>query len=861
MTIWTRDGRSGASRQITTLLKRFERPMPSRSENSADRTWLDAGQRATLAALQYRLCENDLPGAIIADEVGMGKTRIAVALACAVTRAGGRVVVAVPPGLLHQWRDEFRKTFQAAHEEPPEIPEIRSLRDLYSRDLSPSPKTAPVLLLPHGLLNFQMKNGWGSQWLLTQYQDRIAGRVTFSRLIHKDEQQIIRDHVRRLAKGDALRPEELQSMGTGREAFISFTLSLLGAFDLVIIDEAHKSKNDASTAQEKGRRSTLAQLLMRLVRQNCTREVPPRRLCLTATPFELRPDNWRLILQRAGATEDKADACAQASEKFLAAAKAVRLLPSPENATAFKRAADEFCKQLSPWIMRRRKGVVGNDSVLERYIRDHGPNYRDRSQKITAQVTGKDWSVALMAVEALSFMPDTGLGAQKRLRLALARGFSLASALDATGKPEKGDWQEAEEQTLSDTDQVVIRNQQEERRRERAGFWLGRLKQAAADPYAHPTLLAAVRAIEEITTHSESPEKVLVFGIFTQAMRRLTDLLNAREMIRRLMIFSRNSEAPFKTWHWPGETIPMEPQFREALHAAFQMADIRNLIGNPDIVTLSSLMQRQYDKYRSKRARALDEVRTFITDTLWPQLGLGAQEEKLVLSLTQALIEIMDDQQSRHGSSSCARAWDEFRKENLPRYEENEDGMMDPVQDLPSHIRLALNDFDGRNGYFARRLAGGMGPAAKQHLQTAFNRRSSWPMVLVAQSSVGREGLNLHRSCRTVVLFQPEWNPGVVEQQIGRVDRIGSLWEEMVAQHEGNTDPPKIRILPVELPGSYDEHNWKILNDRWDSYRAQMNGEVFGPAEFTGQASYEVAAAVRDATPDFSPLLSRSPYR
>lgn len=342
---------------------------------------------------------------------------------------------------------------------------------------------------------------------------------------------------------------------------------------------------------------TLAQLLMRLVRQNGTREVPPRRLCLTATPFELRPDNWRLILQRAVATEDKADACAQESEKFLAAAKAVRLLPSPENATAFKRAADEFCKQLSPWIMRRRKGVVGNDSVLERYIRDHGPNYRDRSQKITAQVTGKDWSVALMAVEALSFMPDTGLGAQKRLRLALARGFSLASALDATGKPEKGDWQEAEEQTLSDTDQVVIRNQQEERRRERAGFWLGRLKQAAADPYAHPTLLAAVRAIEEITAHSESPEKVLVFGIFTQAMRRLTDLLNAREMIRRLMIFSRNPEAPFKTWHWPGETIPMEPQFREALHAAFQMADMRNLMGNPDIVTLSSLMQRHYDKY------------------------------------------------------------------------------------------------------------------------------------------------------------------------------------------------------------------------------------------------------------------------
>ena len=88
----------------------------------------------------------------------------------------------------------------------------------------------------------------------------------------------------------------------------------------------------------------------------------------------------------------------------------------------------------------------------------------------------------------------------------------------------------------------------------------------------------------------------------------------------------------------------------------------------------------------------------------------------------------------------------------------------------------------------------------------------------------------------------------------GRPDRIA-------LGRYGRTAPgqPKIRIVPVELPRSYDEHNWKILNDRWDSYRAQMNGEVFGPAEFTGQASYEVTEAVRAATPDFSPLLSHCP--
>ena len=126
-------------------------------------------------------------------------------------------------------------------------------------------------------------------------------------------------------------------------------------------------------------------------------------------------------------------------------------------------------------------------------------------------------------------------------------------------------------------------------------------------------------------------------------------------------------------------------------------------------------------------------------------------------------------------------------------------------------------------------------------------------MVLVAQSLVGREGLNLHRSCRSVVLFQPEWNPAVVEQQIGRVDRMGSFWEEMVERHDSNDHPPKIRVLRVEFSGTYDEHNWKVLNHRWDNYRAQMNGEVFMPDQQDDPELQKLKLRVNQATPDFSP--------
>jgi len=86
-------------------------------------------------------------------------------------------------------------------------------------------------------------------------------------------------------------------------------------------------------------------------------------------------------------------------------------------------------------------------------------------------------------------------------------------------------------------------------------------------------------------------------------------------------------------------------------------------------------------------------------------------------------------------------------------------------------------------------------------------------MVLVAQSPVGREGLNLQKSCRTVVLCQPDWNPGVVEQQVGRVDRMVSLWEEMFTCHIGDK-PPKILVLSIVFPESYDEHNWAVLDIR-----------------------------------------------
>ena len=131
-------------------------------------------------------------------------------------------------------------------------------------------------------------------------------------------------------------------------------------------------------------------------------------------------------------------------------------------------------------------------------------------------------------------------------------------------------------------------------------------------------------------------------------------------------------------------------------------------------------------------------------------------------------------------------------------------------------------------------------------------------MVLLAQSSVGREGLNLHEACRTVVILHAEWNPGVVEQQIGRVDRKGSCWlhdlKSWQAHAEG--EPPRIRIHPVVVSGTYDDHNWQVLKARWMELRAQLHGDVlpkYANYSVTWPEIEELRNRIAAATPDFAP--------
>lgn len=67
------------------------------------------------------------------------------------------------------------------------------------------------------------------------------------------------------------------------------------------------------------------------------------------------------------------------------------------------------------------------------------------------------------------------------------------------------------------------------------------------------------------------------------------------------------------------------------------------------------------------------------------------------------------------------------------------------------------------------------------------------------------EGIDLHQECRFVIHHDLDWNPGVLEQRTGRLDRIGSLSE----REERN-----IEVYEPYLAGTHDEKMYRVVKDR-----------------------------------------------
>ena len=102
-----------------------------------------------------------------------------------------------------------------------------------------------------------------------------------------------------------------------------------------------------------------------------------------------------------------------------------------------------------------------------------------------------------------------------------------------------------------------------------------------------------------------------------------------------------------------------------------------------------------------------------------------------------------------------------------------------------------------------RRAYGGTERHVRERVIALFNTPFA-PELLVASSVMG-EGIDLHQECRFVIHHDLDWNPSVLEQRTGRLDRIGSLAEGMGKD---------IEVYEPYLAGTHDEKMYRVVKDR-----------------------------------------------
>ena len=873
---------------------------------------LNSGQQASLTALAKRLPHN---GVVIADEVGMGKTRIAVETARAVIESGGRVAVLVPPGLGFQWRDELR---DGGVDSPPILRSLGNYFDPWKQDETPS-KLQPwfsisAVVISHAFTNWRLGDKpaywrWGLlPAIYARWQKRTQKKaVPWGYRAHEGKQEpyvnsaaeSIYEAIPKDSTGTAYRlcremfettpwPAALDRSEYGRNSELRPGLERavglgLGVFDLVIVDEAHKSRGDDSG---------LSRLLDSVIQ--CSPSV--RILAMTATPVELDVSQWQKTLNRIGVDIKRQPSINNAITAYATAVKRVRVSPSSSDARrTYAEASRAFHKELSPFLLRRDKREDKAVMAFANYSGLAANNYRKEEEiRVETALLTPAWRQAVCAAEALSVVTRQGeMGQAKRLRLTMGNGHGIAALLnngvsndesdlmqqtfDATLQAEDANDEEgAKDSESDDTANAPPETYTDPKRAQRGQWWLAAMAQAFNDGsdclFEHPALLACVKAIEAAT---ESGEKVLVFGRFTQPLRALVDLLNAREMLRCLQNGRPWPQAKIHDAGLTGSDQGERPAVLAALRQlnfALSLTEIDAALGRqykdlenfrerwrvglvehiaegldmtcePAAVSQMSKVQQLFSEFRKSTNASSD--------------GIPDGHNALTL-VSKALLELMGDSDDVTPADFAA-AFEQLVNALTDRDEGEQDGDGVKAAELWSELEGRLNEeYNRPQGGFARLMIGGTTPSARRMLQLAFNRLHSFPKVLVAQSMVGREGLNLHRACSTVILLHPEWNPGIVEQQIGRVDRVGSHWSKQLEQAIVNKvtldQLPRIKICPVIFEGTYDEHHWTVLRERWDDLRAQLHGVVIPLRLFTNDQELRcLAEEIEAVAPNFSP--------
>jgi hypothetical protein len=134
-----------------------------------------------------------------------------------------------------------------------------------------------------------------------------------------------------------------------------------------------------------------------------------------------------------------------------------------------------------------------------------------------------------------------------------------------------------------------------------------------------------------------------------------------------------------------------------------------------------------------------------------------------------------------------------------------------------------------RAGRVVRMVYGDTKPEVRRRLMLSFNS-PLFPEVLISSRVLG-EGVDLHRFCRHVIHHDLDWNPSVMEQRTGRLDRI---------RCKAEVTRRSIVVFEPFLAGSADEKMFRVVRDRERWFQIVM-GQKF---EFDEATSEQLAARV-----------------
>lgn len=126
-----------------------------------------------------------------------------------------------------------------------------------------------------------------------------------------------------------------------------------------------------------------------------------------------------------------------------------------------------------------------------------------------------------------------------------------------------------------------------------------------------------------------------------------------------------------------------------------------------------------------------------------------------------------------------------------------------------------------------------------ESVQFAFNLPG--PPYILLCTQIAREGIDLHLWCRHVVQYDLEWNPAFMEQQVGRVDRIGSLsrrWKQ------------SLKVWHAWQLGTYEEYMAQVVEERVEMMRVLLGaGEWLSDSPETQEKISELKKYFLDFSP------------